>query len=260
MSQVHDSAPLAGAGKNRLRWELAIVLGLSLGRSATYALVNLLNRLTWTTPLGEQTTTIHEPASPRPWWDLLYQLLSIGFSLVPVALALFLLADGRGMWTACRGIGLDGSRVGRDLAWGAGIAAGIGIPGLAFYAAGRAMGITIHVETSGLSQYWWTIPVLVLSAVESGLLEEVIVVAYLSRRLDELALKPWAVYAASAVLRGSYHLYQGFGPFLGNAVMGVVFLWWYRRTGRVAPLVAAHALLDIVSFVGPALIPTGWLG
>ena len=55
---------------------------------------------------------------------------------------------------------------------------------------------------------------------------------------------------ASAVLRGSYHLYQGFGPFVGNAVMGLVFGEWFRRRGRVMPLVIAHTLLDVVSFVG----------
>ena len=54
----------------------------------------------------------------------------------------------------------------------------------------------------------------------------------------------------SAVLRGSYHLYQGYGGFLGNAVMGVIFGWWFQRTRRVVPLVIAHFLLDAFSFVG----------
>ena len=52
------------------------------------------------------------------------------------------------------------------------------------------------------------------------------------------------------MLRGSYHLYQGFGGFLGNAVMGVVFAWLFRRTRRLWPLVIAHSLLDITVFVG----------
>ena len=253
---------LSGAGRRLLGWELAIVLGLSLGKSAVYALVNLANRLTWTESLKDQATTIHSPASPRPWWDLLYQVLGIGFALVPCALALYLLARSAagGMRGACRGIGLDGSRPWRDVGWGAAIAAVIGVPGLAFYAAGRAAGITIHVQTSALDQYWWTIPVLVLSAVENGLVEEVIVVAYLARRLEELRFGAVGVYVFSAALRGAYHLYQGFGPFIANAAMGVAFLWWYRRTGRIGPLVAGHALLDIVAFVGPCLLPTGWLG
>ena len=63
---------------------------------------------------------------------------------------------------------------------------------------------------------------------------------------------PLAIFASS-MLRGSYHLYQGFGPFIGNAVMGVVFALVYTRTRRVMPLVIAHALLDIVAFVGFSL-------
>jgi membrane protease YdiL (CAAX protease family) len=60
--------------------------------------------------------------------------------------------------------------------------------------------------------------------------------------------------AASAVLRGSYHLYQGFGGFIGNAVMGVVFAFFFRRTGRVMPLVVAHTILDVVAYLGYALL------
>jgi membrane protease YdiL (CAAX protease family) len=70
-----------------------------------------------------------------------------------------------------------------------------------------------------------------------------------------------AALVASSVLRGSYHLYQGVGGFVGNMVMGVLFVLLYRRWGRVGPLVAAHALLDIVAFVGYGLLAgkVGWL-
>ena len=68
---------------------------------------------------------------------------------------------------------------------------------------------------------------LVLSAIRHGIVEEVIVVGYLLDRLGKLAGAPPAAISASAMLRGSYHLYQGFGPFIGNAVMGVVFALVY---------------------------------
>jgi membrane protease YdiL (CAAX protease family) len=55
-------------------------------------------------------------------------------------------------------------------------------------------------------------------------------------------------------VRGSYHLYQGFGGFVGNLVMGLLFGWVYTRTRRVGPLVVAHTLLDVVAFVGYALL------
>jgi hypothetical protein len=40
--------------------------------------------------------------------------------------------------------------------------------------------------------------------------------------------------------------------------MGVVFAEYYRRRRRVMPLVVAHTVLDVVAFVGYALIPAEW--
>ena len=55
---------------------------------------------------------------------------------------------------------------------------------------------------------------------------------------------------SAAVLRGSYHLYQGFGGFVGNAIMGLIFGLWFLRTRRVWPLIVAHSVIDAVSFIG----------
>src|SRR5659263_60540 len=240
----------------RLTVEIWIVLGLSLGRSGIYALVDIVARLTAGPPLAQQTATLNASQSPRPYLDLTYQLLSIGFALVPVALALFLLsAQGR---SAVRRIGLDAVRPVRDLGIGVGLAAVIGIPGLGLYALGRMLGITVQVQASALNAAWWTIPVLVLAALQNALLEEVVAVAYLMERLRDLRWRTPLILAASALLRGSYHLYQGFGPFIGNAVMGLVFAEYYRRRRRVLPLVVAHMLLDMVAFVGYALVPAQW--
>jgi membrane protease YdiL (CAAX protease family) len=244
------------AWRRRLTAEVWIVLGLSLGKSGVYALVNIVARLTEGTPLAEQSATLNASRSPRPYLDLTYQLLSIGFALVPVALALYLLsANGR---SAVRRIGLDGTRPGRDLGVGVGLAALIGLPGLGLYALGRAAGITVEVQAEALAAVWWTVPVLVLSALQNALLEEVVVVGYLMERLRELRWRTPAVLAASALLRGSYHLYQGIGPFVGNVVMGLVFAEYYRRRRRTMPLVVAHTVLDVVAFVGYALIPAHW--
>lgn len=234
----------------RLGAEVLIVLGLSLGQSAVYAVVSLVAKLT-RGPIGEATATLNPSRSDRPYLDLTYQLLGSAFGLVPVVLALFLLSSpGR---SAVRRIGLDRAQPLRDLALGAGLAVAIGLPGLGLYAAGRALGITATVVPAALDDYWWTVPVLILAAVQNALLEEVVVVGYLVERLEQLRWGTPAVLAASAVLRGSYHLYQGFGPFAGNLVMGLVFGAVYLRTRRVMPLVVAHTVLDIVAFVGYTL-------
>lgn len=244
------------AWRRRLTAEVWIVLGLSLGKSGVYALVNIVARLTADTPLAQQQATLNASRSERPYLDLVYQLLSIGFALVPVALALYLLsANGR---SAVRRIGLDRARPGRDVAVGVGLAALIGLPGLGLYVAGRALGITVEVQAEALNAAWWTVPVLVLAALQNALLEEVVVVGYLMERLRELRWRTPAIVVTSALLRGSYHLYQGIGPFIGNVVMGLVFAEYYRRRRRTFPLVVAHTVLDVVAFVGYALVPAEW--
>lgn len=239
--------------RGRLRAEVWIVLGLSLGQAAVYAVVRLLDRLTRDVPIGLQATTLNPSRSERAWLDLTYQLLDVVFTLVPVALALYLLTGpGR---SALRRIGLDLARPWRDLGVGLGLAAVVGIPGLGLYAAARALGWSVAIQTSGLDPYWWAVPVLILAALKNALLEEVVAVAYLVERLEELRWGVAGIIAASALLRGTYHLYQGPGMAAGNVVMGVLFAWYYLRTRRVTPLVVAHTALDVVAFVGYTLLP-----
>ena len=86
-------------------------------------------------------------------------------------------------------------------------------------------------------------------------------VAFLLTRLRQLRVSPVTALVASSVLRGAYHLYQGFGAGLGNIAMGLVFGYAWQRTGRLWPLVIAHGLIDTVAFVGYALLAghLGWL-
>lgn len=241
----------ASAPRRRIRAELLIVLGLSLGQSGVYAIVNLAEKLT-RGPLAAQTTTLNPVLNDRQYFDLTYQLLNIAFALVPVALVLYLLG-GHGV-SAFRRLGFTFEKPLRTVGFGVGLAAIIGVGTLGVYAGGRALGITTALVPAALDAYWWTIPVLVLSAVRHAVLEEVIVVGYLFIRLRELGWSTPAIVVSSALLRGSYHLYQGFGPFIGNVLMGLLFGWFYTRTRRVMPLVIAHALIDITGFVGFALI------
>ncbi|WP_369046991.1 CPBP family intramembrane glutamic endopeptidase [Sinomonas sp. P10A9] len=245
----------------RWRAQLLIVLGLSLGQSAVYSVVQLIDKATQA-PLSQGTSTLNRSLNAREYFDLTYQLLDIVFALVPVALALYFVWDavartsgGRVEWTApFRRLGLDLARPGRDWLWGGGLFLAIGVPSLGLYWAGRALGITTAIIPSGLDQHWWTVPVLIVSAMRHAVLEEVIVVAFMLGWLRRLGWAVPAAVAASALLRGSYHLYQGIGPFVGNAVMGLVFALVYRKYGRVMPLVIAHALLDITAFVGFSLV------
>ena len=262
-----------------VRFEILLVLALSLGRAGVYSVLRLANMLAEPTALADQVAQINVSRSPYPTMDLIYQLLAIIFSLMPVVLAWYLLQQRAGAMSAnaalgfdwfearARGSGRPRGRVGRDCGWGAALALAVGVPGLAFYLVGRLFGITAAVEASSLNQYWWTIPVLLLAAAQNGLLEEYLVVGYLYERSKDIGWSAsgvidWRFLVASAVLRGSYHLYQGIGPFFGNVAMGLLFAWWFvSRFGkhRVMPLIVAHTLLDIVAFVGYALAPEALL-
>ncbi|XTP10886.1 CPBP family intramembrane glutamic endopeptidase [Streptomyces albus subsp. chlorinus] len=239
--------------RRALRTETLLVLALSLGASGVSSLISFVGALTRPGGLGDQAARLNSSQAPgRPWLDLAWQLFGIATALVPVALVAHLLTrEGAG---GLRVLGFDRRRPSLDLGGGAVVAACVGGCGIGFYLLAQASGFNLTVEPESLPQVWWKYPVLIASAVQNSVLEEVIVVGYLLRRLDQLGWAPLSALAASAVLRGSYHLYQGVGGFLGNVAMGVVFVLLYRRWGRVGPLVVAHALIDIVAFVGYALL------
>jgi membrane protease YdiL (CAAX protease family) len=216
--------------------------------SALYSVVGIFVRLAREARLSEQTATLNRSASEFEWADLAYQLLGITSSLVPVALVVFLLWQK----TTPRlgALGLDASRPGADSLWGLGLAALIGIPGLGLYLLGRSLDLTVTVVPTALGEYWWTIPMLVLLALRAGILEEVIAVGYLFKRLGDLQVPLVGIVLIQAFVRASYHLYQGFGPFVGNFLMGLVFGYFFLKTGRLAPLIIAHTAIDAVAFVG----------
>ena len=248
-----DPLPVVGAGERRgIRLETLLVLGISLGASAIWSALSLIKKLTAQVSLSAQTTQMNTSvAADRPWLDLAYQLTGVVLGVAPALLALHLLTrDG----TSLRTLGLDRRRPWRDAGLGVGLAACVGIPGLGLYLAARALGLNTAVAAANLTDHWWTGPVLVRAAAQNAVLEEVVMIGYLLTRWRQSGGSVVAVLIGSALIRGGYHLYQGFGGFIGNAVMGVLFGLVYLRTKRVMPLVICHALLDIFAFVGYTLL------
>ena len=242
--------------RRRLHLEMLVVLGISLGQSAVYALLSLINKLTQEVALNRQTTSINTSKTPdRPWLDLAYQVANLVFPLVPVALVLYLLwVYQRPHGGPLRSMGFDLRRPGFDLGVGSAVFVGIGVGGLVLYYVSRELGYNTSVSPANLTAAWWTVPMLLLLAVKNAVLEEVVMVGYLFTRWRQSGGGIVAVLVGSALIRGAYHLYQGFGGFIGNVVMGLLFGWLYLRTRRVMPLVVVHSLLDIFAFVGYALL------
>jgi hypothetical protein len=257
---VAPVAPVVSVAPSRwlLAAEVLLVLGVSLGQKAVLASVGFYANRTGSTEGSPRGAVLYASEAPgRPLLDLARQLLDLGFSAVPVALAAYLLVrsgDGiRGPWFGGR-LRLS------DLGLGALAAAAVAVVGLPFYLANHHVtGATVVPET--LPDVWWRIPVLVLAAFENGLLEECVLLGFVFVRLRQLRVPLAPAIVLLAVLRGSYHLYQGLGGGIGNLAMGLLFGWLYYRWRRVTPLVLAHTFLDVGAFVGYALLVghVGWL-
>ncbi len=228
--------------------EILLVLFLSLGASAIYSTLSLVRKVISEQGLAGSKTVINQAITPIPWLDLIYQLVAISLALVPVLLALYLLRQ-------------DGISIGllprwSDLKLAVLISMAIGIPGIALYFLALQLGLTSQVVPTNLGDYIWTVPLLLLSALRSGLQEEVIVVGFLISKLKLSYPKLTLVgqILISAGIRASYHSYQGFSAVLGNFIMGVVFALVFLKTNRVAPLVMAHTLMNSVVFIGYPLL------
>jgi membrane protease YdiL (CAAX protease family) len=251
LTRPDDAPDLSRRDRVLLRWEIVAVFAVSLGASGLYAFISLIGSLTARVALHSQQVTLNGSQAPgRPLLDLFLQLDSLLSGVAPVLLAVYLLFRA-GDWSS---IGLDWKQPGRDVLRGATLAACIGFSGLGLYLIAYKLGIAVNVVAEGLPNVWWRFPVLVLSALQNGLLEEVLVTGYLLTRLRKLGVNPAAAIAISATLRGSYHLYQGFGGFIGNAIMGVIFGVLFLRWRRVGPMIIAHSLIDAVAFIGYALL------
>jgi membrane protease YdiL (CAAX protease family) len=244
--------------RRTLAIEVWIVLALSLGASALYAVLDLTRDVTSGQALRRQTAVINASVTANSTLDLLYQLLGIAVALVPVVLVLYLLYRSG---ESSRSIGLDAEDPGREAGWGVALAAVIGGAGLALYVGSFYAGLNVKVVPTNLPPTWWRIPVLVLASVQYGLLEEVVICGYLLHRLRQIGWGDNRSLATSALLRGSYHLYQGFGGFVGNLAMGLIFGRLFQRQGRLGRLVLAHSLIDAGALIGYVVLKgkVSWL-
>jgi membrane protease YdiL (CAAX protease family) len=223
--------------RRTLAEETLVVLSLSLLASAVFAILTLFEF-----PVeGARVASVSQSTM------LARQVLGSLFGLAPVWLVVYLVRrSGEGI----RALGLRADRVRDDVLHGIALFAVVGLAGIGVYLAAVELGVNRFVVPVPPLGHWWTVPVLVLNAIEAALLEEIVVVAYLVTRLRQLGLTESASVGASALLRGTYHLYQGWGGFLGNLAMGALFGTVFSRTRRVWPIVVAHLLLDVGAGLG----------
>jgi membrane protease YdiL (CAAX protease family) len=97
--------------------------------------------------------------------------------------------------------------------------------------------------TGTLDMHW-----VVLVSLVNPVFEEVFICAYVISALKDKRGPAFAVNV-SAGLRVACHLYQGAYGVLTVGPLALLFGYWYLRTGRIWPLLVAHALLDFVGLV-----------
>jgi len=236
-----DATEKPPASKRSLKTEIWIVLGLSYLTYTAYALVSFV-QLTLTTPARSPVGVRVFPPHFDPY-AFFNELIGDLAELIPVALVLHLFTQS---WER---LGLVLRR--RDVAWGFVLGmAGIAIT-VALANAARALDLPIHdvfpVNTDASASY---VVLFFVGAITAAVGEEMIVNAYLLTRLDELGWSANRALLLSAVVRGSYHLYQGAGGAVAIAIGGLVLGRIFQRTNRIVTPLVAHLTFDLVGFLG----------
>lgn len=81
--------------------------------------------------------------------------------------------------------------------------------------------------------------------------EELFVCGYVISALKD-SRGIWFAINTSVAIRLVYHFYQGMPAIIGVLPIGLIFSYWYVKTGRLWPVIVAHAVFDFI-----ALLPYG---
>lgn len=259
MSQAVAGTPRRPFDTSRraLRSEVLVVLALTFLASLAYALV----RFTYDAlhvPVDVPVTVEYVPPVLDPY-AFANRLIGEVVQILPVLLVAHLLArTGETM----RRIGFDLSRPRFDLTFGAALALIATAVATGALALSHALDLPVRpIVGVNPDAHGAALPLLIFVSAVAGITEEVVVNGYLLTRLDDLGWRPSRALMASALLRGSYHLYQGIGGFASNVAIGLVAGTIFQRNKRVMPLVIAHFLIDVVAFGVSLVWPDrpGWL-
>ena len=233
------------AARRTLRSEVLVVLAVSFFAAAAYAALQFAYDVGHV-PVTRPVTVRYVPPEFDPF-AFASRVIAELVDLAPVALVAHLLArSGETM----RRIGFDATRPRFDAALGSSLALGAVGAAAAATAVARALDLPFRpIESVNADASWVAVPLALLMSAVAAVSEETIVTGYLLTRLDDLGWSTGRALAASAALRGAYHLYQGVGGFIYNVVGGLIAGVIFRRTKRVMPLVVAHFLIDVIAFV-----------
>jgi membrane protease YdiL (CAAX protease family) len=85
-------------------------------------------------------------------------------------------------------------------------------------------------------------------AVVNPVFEELFVCGYVIAALEKPG-DTWVGIHVSVAIRLLYHLYQGAVAAIGVVPFGLILALWYARTGRLWPVIVAHAVTDFAALL-----------
>jgi membrane protease YdiL (CAAX protease family) len=238
----------AGAAQRRERRtvhsEILIVLGLSAFAWTAYALVSFAY-LTLHTASRSPVAVSSYPSHFDPF-NYANQVITDLLPYVPVFLVIHLFRrSGRSI----KQLGLDYRA--KDVWFGLALALGAVALAVGASNVGRALNLPIHALIPvNTDAHISSVVLFFLDSAQTAVAEEMIVNAYLLRRLDDLGWSPWPALLLSCALRGSYHVYQGWDAFFVMFGVGLVLGRIFQKTGRIVTPLVAHFAGDVIAFAG----------
>jgi uncharacterized protein len=106
----------------------------------------------------------------------------------------------------------------------------------------------LHGASSVVSGHF-AMPTVVATSIVNALFEEIFVCGYVICAAKETGHLAIGVNA-SITIRLAYHLYQGGAGVVGIVPFGLISAVWFSKTGRLWPVVVAHALTDFAGLAG----------
>jgi hypothetical protein len=168
-------------------------------------------------------------------------------STIGIAIALVVLLSAR------RGVSASalGLRVPRRA--GGQVAVGLSVRVIAWCFLAIIIGDVFAAVLPGNSGEKFTLntPTLLFGAVHgitSGIVEELVVVAFVVVTLRQARRPWWELTIVAVVLRGAYHIYYGTAV-LGLLVWALLMYWIYLRFRQIVPMMIAHATYDVVVII-----------
>jgi len=91
-------------------------------------------------------------------------------------------------------------------------------------------------------------PTVLAASVINPIYEELLVCGYVISKLSERHGLGFAI-GSSVFVRCAYHTYQGLEGVSAMMLGGILFGVWFARTGRLWPVIVAHAMMDFFPLV-----------